>query len=128
MSEPKRLSADELAGIERWRVEAAEAVRIAGELNCIEPWASRFDRVVSDLQSHIAALEAKMADVKKGWDFSSQSEITRLDEFWGLVYPKDDPTGWEYPAQVYRHVRDLIDEKNARIEQLEAEIERKVGK
>lgn len=78
--------------------------------------------VTMKLLDHIAAVEA---DHKAELKLNSENETTRLNEFWSLVYP-DTPMSWEYPAQVYRHVRDLIDEKSARIESLEGAIRRAV--
>lgn len=33
------------------------------------------------------------------------------DNIWGAIYP-DDPQGWEYPGQIVRHVRCVVDELN----------------
>ena len=42
----------------------------------------------------------------------TEAEMDTLDKLWQLVYP--DKTDWEYPGQVYRHVR-------LRMEEIEAE-------
>lgn len=38
----------------------------------------------------------------------TEAEMDTLDKIWQLVYP--GKTDWEYPGQVYRHVRAMIDE------------------
>lgn len=37
----------------------------------------------------------------------TDAETDALDLLWGLVYP--GKTDWEYPAQVFRHVRDVME-------------------
>lgn len=57
----------------------------------------------------IAELNAEIEVLKAEAKFTSDEHCERLNEFWGLVYP-DDPTSWDYAAQVYRHVSDYINE------------------
>ncbi len=62
------------------------------------------------LTGRIADQELKYADLGRSFD-----EL--CNNVWGLCYP-EDATGWEYPAQVFRHIRDVLSEKNALIDSI----------
>lgn len=65
---------------------------------------------VERMQNAIRLEEAKYKDLDRtvnNW----------LNDVWGIVYPQNS-TGWEYPGQVYRHLRDYVGEKEAEIEKL----------
>lgn len=109
-----------LAHIEAIKAEQVEALKEA-----IDSVISA-DAVGQDLEAlavkqndRITELEKQVADLKAEMQFDTKEQRERLNQFWGLVYP-GDPTSWEYPAQVWRHVRDQRDELRQRIMSLEA--------
>ena len=55
-------------------------------------------QMVLDLVAEVELLQAQLED---------QSDVATktLDSLWAIVYPDNDPAGWEYPKQVVRHVR-----------------------
>lgn len=75
------------------------------------------------LLDHIEAMEKENSNLKAELAFNSKEHTERINEMWALVYP-DDPTGWEYWGQVWRHVRDQRDEMRQRIAEQTEQIQK----
>lgn len=95
------------AARKRFEIDAYQAGAAAGE-------------VIKERADRITELQNTIVNLRKELDFDHDQETERINQMWALVYP-DDPTGWEYWAQVWRHVRDQRDELRQRIAVLEAE-------
>lgn len=82
---------------------------------------------IDALQTERLALEAELKSdtdllleaacyVQRELTFEARIVHDNYNAFWGLIYP-DTPDSWEYPAQIIRHIRDVLREKDAEIEQ-----------
>ena len=61
--------------------------------------------VIAELEERIASLEAHLASLEEITDDT-------YNDLWGLLYP-EEPTSWEYPAQIVRHISMKIQELEA---------------
>lgn len=77
-------------------------------------------KFIDEQTARITELQNTVVNLRKELDFDHEQETERINQMWALVYP-DDPTGWEYWAQCWRHVRDLIDEQRQEIAALKSE-------
>lgn len=84
----------------RWRLEEKPAIIPGGD--------GLIARVVILEDKHLSYedwLEREFLNQNLAVDNLSDA----LNLIWGLMYP-DDPTGWDYPGQVFNHIRIFIDE------------------
>lgn len=68
-------------------------------------------KTVWELRHSNRAAAKLMISMIRGFDWYSKESSGWLDDIWGAIYP-DDPQGWEYPAQIVRHVRCVAEELN----------------
>lgn len=74
---------------------------------------------IEEREQTIREQEEKYRDLSESFD-------NWLNDVWALVYPGDFK-GWVYPAQVYRHIRDYLAEKDSSIVSLRETITRLTG-
>jgi hypothetical protein len=104
-------------------IDAMEAEYKAGMQRAIDDafrQGEATQKFIDEQTARIAALQETIVSLRQEMRFDSDQENDRINQMWALVYP-DDPTGWDYWDQVWRHVRDQRDELRQRIAVLEAE-------
>lgn len=68
-------------------------------------------QAIWELRHSNRAVAKLLISMIRGFDWYSKESSGWLDDIWGAIYP-DDPQGWEYPGQIVRHVRSVVDELN----------------